>query len=406
MLSFRIALRYLKARKSHNAVNIISMVSMAGVAVATAAMVCVLSVFNGFSEVARARLSMLDADLAVFPAEGKVIGPADSLAGVLRTLDGVAAVEPVIREQGLAVWGDRQMPVVMMGVTPQWRTRVSRLDSLIIDSDLGAAGSGATISVGVAVKLGARPDPLSGLELYVPRRLGRINPANPATAFNADTVGVDGVFQSQQSEYDNDVVIAGLDDLRYLLEYDGEASRLDIALRPDADADAVRRAVTEVCGPGLTVLNRLEQQQQSRRMIEIEKWISFVMLAFILLIASFNVVSTMSMLIIEKRGAMGVMRALGARPSAIGNIFFWQGLMISLVGGLAGLVLGSAATLAQQWGGFIKLGGDHSRMSISVYPVRLEPLDLLAVMAIVAAIGVAVALIARALSRRPAPEEV
>ena len=119
MLSLRIALRYLKARKSHNAVNIISMVSMAGVAVATAAMVCVLSVFNGFREVARARLSMLDADLAVFPAEGKVIGPADSLAGVLRTVDGVAAVEPVIREQGLAVWGDRQMPVVMMGVTPQ-----------------------------------------------------------------------------------------------------------------------------------------------------------------------------------------------------------------------------------------------------------------------------------------------
>lgn len=404
MLSFRIALRYLKARKSHNAVNIISMVSMAGVAVATAAMVCVLSVFNGFSEVARARLSMLDADFAVVPVEGKVIGPADSLAAVLRTVDGIAAVEPVIKEQGLAVSGDRQMAVTLMGVTPRWRTAVSRLDSLIIDSDMGATGSRPVISVGVAMKLGARP--LAGIELYVPRRLGRINPANPATAFNADTVGIEGVFQSQQSEYDNDLVIADLSTLRYLLEYEGEASRIDIALAPGADAGKVRRAVAEVCGPRTEVLSRLEQQQQTRRMIEIEKWISFVMLAFILLIASFNVVSTMSMLIIEKRGAMDVMRALGARPSTIGNIFFWQGLLISLVGGVAGLVLGSAATLAQQWGGFIKLGGDHSRMSISVYPVRLEPLDLLAVMAIVAAIGVAVALIARALSRRPAPEEV
>lgn len=399
LLPLRIASRYLRTRHSAAAINIISMVSLAGVAVATMAIVCVLSVFNGFSEIAERRLSTLDTDLSVAPAEGKVIIAADSLAEVIAAVDGVAAINPVVTEQGLAIMGERQMPVTLTGVTPAWARNAVSLDSMLIDAIDPILDQGAVLSVGAAVRLEAHPAMYPALGLYVPVREGRINPSNPLSAFRADTLAIAGVFRSDQAEYDNDMVIMPLDRLRDMLDYfDGEASRLDITLDRGADIDDVADRIAAI-DASLVVTDRHERHEAARRMIMIEKWVSFVMLAFILLIASFNVISTLSMMIIRKRESMSILSAMGATSGFRSSIFAWQGLLISLIGGIIGIILGSALTLAQQWGGFIKLGGDHSRMTITTYPVALEPSDLLAVMDIILVVGLIVAAVAAAMAR-------
>lgn len=396
MLPLKIALRYLFARKSHNAVNIISMVSLAGVAVATAAMVCVLSVFNGFARLADERSSMLNPDIRIERADRRDFSGADSLAAALARLPGVAVALPVVESRGLATYGDRQMAVTLVGVAPGWRSTVA-VDSVVIDGAEAMRDIGATISVGAAVRLGARPDFYPRLGVYTPRRLGRINPSNPMSAFRADSLSIAEVYQSNQNEFDADRVYMPLDRLRLMLDYDSaQASAVYVALIPGADPPEL----TRLLGPEMRAVSRAAQNRASHRMIEIEKWISFVMLGFILLIASFNVISTLSMLIIEKRSSSSIMLALGATRSMVSRIFMWQGLLISLIGGLAGVILGSALTLAQQWGGFIKLGGDHTRMTITTYPVDLQAADLAAVMAIVAVIGALVALVASHIARR------
>jgi len=383
MLPLRIAARYLLARKSHNAVNVISLVALSAVAVATAAMVCVLSVFNGFRDITSSRLSLLNPELAVTPDRGKVIDRADSLAAVITAIPGVAAASPVLTEQGLAIYGDRQMHVALMGVAPEWKN-MNAIDSTIIDGE--TLYGAAWLSAGVAVRLGARPDPYRNIAIYTPRRIGRINPAAPMTAFRADSLMVSAVWQSGQSEFDTDRIILPLGILRSLLSYSGgEASRIDVAITPGSDASVTADRISRATG--LPVATRIEQQAAAFKMIEIEKWLTFVMLAFILIIASFNIISSLSMLIIEKRESTFILSAMGMSRRIIDSIFVIQGWLISLVGGLAGIVIGTALTLAQQWGGFIKLGGDHSQMSVTSYPVALEPTDLLAVIAVVAAVG-------------------
>lgn len=207
MLTLRIALRYLLARKSHQAVNVISMISMAGVAVATMAMVAVLSVFNGFSDIALARLSLLDPELRVAPAGGKTIADADSLAAALAAIDGVAAAAPVVEEQALAIYHRRQMPVRIKGIPPGYTAIAALRDALIdgttIDDaadDAAPAPTPALIGVGVAMQLGARPAFFDPLVLCVPRRRGRYNPAVAAASFVSDTTRVAGVFEIDQPE--------------------------------------------------------------------------------------------------------------------------------------------------------------------------------------------------------------
>lgn len=388
-LSFRIALRYLFAKKSHSAVNVISMVSVAGVAVATIAMVCVMSVFNGFADLAGSRLSVADPDIRITPRSGKVIADADSVVTALAGLDVVAEALPVIQEQALAVYHDAQMPVTVKGV-PDGYAKVSRLATAIIDGEMrspDSLGVYTTLSVGVAMKLGARPSFYDPLAIYVPRRRGRYNPANPMTGFRSDSLIVSGVYEIDQPEYDKDIVVVPLDVARALLDYDSEASAVEVALRRGAGTEAAVERIASVLGPEYQVADRQRQQEDSFRMINIEKWITLLMLAFILVIASFNIVSTLTMLIVEKRDSTAIMHALGAPESMTGRIFFFEGWLISLVGGAAGIVAGVALVLAQQWGGFIKLAGNAAQLSIQAYPVRLAGGDLIIIFAIVAVIG-------------------
>lgn len=403
MLAYRIALRYLFSKKSHNAVNILSFVSVTGVAVATAAMIIVLSVFNGFSDLAESKLSHLDPDIRIVPAAGKVFARADSIAGVVEAVDGVAVAAPELTEQAFAISGRDQMPVTLKGMTSRGAD-ATRLSDIIVDGvpilEQGRYSS-AVLSVGAAIGLNVRPGSEYLLQIYVPRRTGRINPANPLAAFRADSLLVAGVFQIEQPEYDTDLIMLPVDDARRLLEYrNNEATSIEVFTDSDAATADVMNRVKGMLGDGFLVLDRLQQQQQAFKMIEIEKWITFMMLAFILVITSFNVVSSIFILKVEKAGNMYVLRAMGATAAFIARIFAWQGRLITLAGGVIGIVVGVALSLMQQYGGFIKLGApDMAAMSIDSYPVRVAAVDVLVVAAIVACVAFGASFLATA-SRR------
>ncbi|MCI9608505.1 MAG: ABC transporter permease [Muribaculaceae bacterium] len=400
MVALRIALRYLFSRKSHNAVNIISWISVAGVAVATAAIVCVLSVFNGFSDVAMSRLSAVDPDIKIVPAAGKSFADGDSLAAALAALPQFQAAVPTVEERALAIYAGRQLPVTVKGVPDNYGTVID-LAPTVIDGELMDSDGDypcAALSVGVAVSLGAHPGYYDPLYLYVPRRNGRVNVANPAASFMADTLLVSAVYEVEQTEHDADRAVVPLSVMRSLLEYTTEASAIELKIAPGVSTDQALAAASEAVGSRGVALSRLMQQSESFRMISVEKWLTFVMLIFILVIASFNVISTMSMLIIEKKDNIATLRALGASPSTVSGVFLMEGWLISLLGGVSGIVIGVILCLAQQYGGFIKLGGDPSQLNITEYPVKILPGDLLVVLMLVAVVGFVIGLIASRIS--------
>lgn len=375
-------MRYLFSKKSHSAVNIISLISTGGVAVATIAIVCVLSVFNGFRDLAESRLSMIDPELKITPVSGKVIVNADSIALEIAKLSGIDTAMATIDEQALALSGGRQMAVSMRGV-PTGYNRVSNLNGAIIDGEyalMSDSVSCAVLSVGTAIKLATHPWSPTPLALYVPRRVGRINPSNPMSAFRSDSLAIAGVYEVNESDKDASTLFVSIETARYLLDYDNhEASHIEVSLKKEKSPEAAEEEISALLGNGYKIADRLEQEEKSFRMISIEKWITFIMLAFILLIASFNVISTLSMLMIEKSDNMATLKALGSSQSMIRAIFIWEGWLISIFGGLLGIIAGVGLCLMQQTFGFIKLAGNEAQLSVTVYPVRVETYDLLIV---------------------------
>lgn len=413
MLSLRIAFRYLVSRKSHGTVNTISAISVAAVAVAAAAMIIVLSVFNGFSSLAAGKLSRLDPDYMLVPVKGKTIAAADSLCALLRSVPGVASAEPEITEQAFATTPQgRRMGLIVKGMTPAGLA-ASGLGGVIIDGDGSLAVTDSLlppsiISVGTAVSLNLRPSvDLCDFTLYEPRRLARVNPANPMGAFRSIPLQATGVYQIEQEEYDKDMVIIPYAVASRLLDYPSSvASSVAVQLRSGASASSVASALEKVAAErSLRVLDRFRQQQAAFRMIAVEKWITFLMLGFILLIASFNIVSTLYMMMLEKQANMRILHAMGATRAFVARIFVSQGWLIVVLGGVAGIILGSLLVLGQQHFGWIKLSAaDPSLMAVDSYPVVLSAGDilttLLAVLAVAILITPAILLLDR---RRPAP---
>ncbi len=407
MLSLRIALRYLFAPKSHRAVNVISIISMAGVAVATMAIVVVLSVFNGFSDLAGAHLSKIDPDIKVAPISGKVMTNADSLRRLVAEQQGVESAMLSLTERGLLVAGERQKPVVFKGVEGNLVEDILSMDRLLIDGAFEDGSSipgrvyGAQICVGLAMELGLRPSMYRAAELYVPKRTGRINPANPAASYVMAPLAVTAVFRVDQPEYDSDFMLVPLDKVRDMLEYDSNtAGAIEIRLAEGIDADRTAAKLQKLLGSDVQVLTRHEQQAETFRMISVEKWITFLMLVFILIIASFNIISTLSLLVIEKRDNMTTLRALGAPQVFVRRVFIWEGWLITVVGGIAGTMMGIALSLAQQYFGFIKLNADPSTLSTNVYPVRLEWADVAIVLLAVVLTGLVISQIAGFFTRK------
>lgn len=388
----RIAWRYLWARKSHSVVSVIAAVSIIGVAVATAAIVCVLSVFNGFQEVLSSKLDTLSPQLIVQPTSGKVFANADSLASALNRIDGIDMATPTVTDNALAIYSTHEMPVTLKGVIPEEYDKVTDIRSILkgeseyIETLSPESRPGALLSIGSASQLGAHTLGES-LLIFAPRREGRVNMANPANSFLRDSVTFSGYFQSQHSQFDQDFIIVPIEVARDLFQYDSEASAVELRLKPGADITATAEKVRLAAGSGAIVKDRLQQQEINFRMIKIEKWVTFLLLFFILLIASFNLISTLSMLVLEKQQSLRTLRNLGATPSATADIFRWESLLVALLGGISGLILGIGLCLIQQHFGLIRLNGDPSAMIIDTYPVKVVMTDLVAAIVPVVLIG-------------------
>ena len=401
-LPLHIALRYLRSKKSHSAVNIISIVSVCGVIVATAAIVCVLSVFNGFSKLIHSKLSMLDADIAITATLGKTIADADSVAAVARGVAGVEMALPVVEDNALAMFFNYQMPVTLKGV-PNGYDSLTNIRGTIIDGKYlldDGISQYSVIAIGPALSLNVRPDYLKMVSLYTPRRRGNINLANPATALRSDSVFVSGVFQIEQNKYDRSTMFVSIEMARRLFDYTTQATAVELRLAPGANEPAVMAALTDALGEQYVVKNRLMQQAEAFRMVNIEKWVTFLLLGFILVIATFNVIGALSLLIIEKTDSIDTFRNLGASNKLISRIFVMEGWVISLLGAVLGIVLGLALCLIQEHFGLIEMQGNAATLIITAYPVAVQWTDLLVVLALSLAVGALTSLVTKLIMRR------
>ena len=283
-LPLKIAARYLRSKKAHSAVNIISIISIGGVVVTTAALVCVLSVFNGFKGMIMGRLSMLDPQIAITATLGKTIENADSVLQAVSAVEGVQKALPVVEDHALAIFADFQMPVRLKGVTDDYPL-INDIKSTIVEGDFllrDDVSRYAVIGVGPAAKLNARPGYLRMIQLYAPRRQERVNINDPVNAFTADSVFTAGIFQLQQKNYDEDLVFVHIDLASELFDYDTQATQIELKLAPGADEQQVMKQLNAVLGKGYSVKNRLMQQASSYKLVNMEKWITFLLLEFIL----------------------------------------------------------------------------------------------------------------------------
>lgn len=373
-------MRYLFGKKSHSAVNAIALVSVAGVAVATAAVVCVLSVFNGFQSVLTGRLDALSPDLMVIPKGGKTISNGDSLSIEIGKLKGVNVATPTLTDNALGFFNGRETPVSLKGVVPAEYSKVTSIDSLRIAGGISLndaeTSNPALLSIGLAYKL-SMFDYSQPLTVFAPKRIGRFNPANPASAFVMDSLYVADVFQSLQDTYDENTLFTDISLVRDLLLYDREASAIEIKVDNPSDIDIIMDKISDKIGPQYVVKNRLMLQELNFRMVQIEKWMTFLLLFFILVIASFNIVTTLSMLVLEKEDSMRTMSAIGMNKNQIASVFRWESVLVSLIGAVIGLALGSALSLLQQHFGFITIANNGTEAAAMAYPVRLEVMDIL-----------------------------
>ena len=401
-LPLHIALRYLRSKKSHSAVNIISIVSVCGVIVATAAIVCVLSVFNGFSKLIHSKLSMLDADIAITATLGKTIADADSVAAVARGVAGVEMALPVVEDNALAMFFNYQMPVTLKGV-PNGYDSLTNIRGTIIDGKYlldDGISQYSVIAIGPALSLNVRPDYLKMVSLYTPRRRGNINLANPATALRSDSVFVSGVFQIEQNKYDRSTMFVSIEMARRLFDYTTQATAVELRLAPGANEPAVMAALTDALGEQYVVKNRLMQQAEAFRMVNIEKWVTFLLLGFILVIATFNVIGALSLLIIEKTDSIDTFRNLGASNKLISRIFVMEGWVISFTGTVLGIALGLLLCLLQEHFGLIEMQGNAATLIITAYPVAVQWTDVLVVLALSVAVGALTSLVTKLIMRR------
>lgn len=388
-LPFYIARRYLFSKKSHNAINIISMVCVCGVVVATTAVVCALSVYNGFNDLVAGMFSSFDPELKIMPRTGKVFDPTTAAFQEVRQLPDIAYFGEVLQDNALIRYHDRQDIAIVKGVDDTFG-HLTQIDSLLVDGSFilkDEVADYATLGIGLSAKLGAKPGFASPLEIYVPKRDEKVNLSNPASSFNREYAYIGAVFMINQQVYDEGYMILPLSLVRQLFRYDKEVTSIELKLADGANISSVKKQIKDILGDRFIVQDRYEQQEASFKMMQVEKWMTFLILSFILAIALFNVVGSLSMLMIEKKDDVRTLRNMGADDKLIRRIFLFEGWMISGFGALIGIVLGLVLCLLQQHFGLITLGEKAGAFIIDAYPVRVVFTDLLIAFLTVAAIG-------------------
>lgn len=387
---FYIARRYLFSKKSHNAINVISAISVCGVALATLALVCTLSVFNGFQDLVSTFFTAFDPQLKIVPASGKVFDGKDKRIQLLKNIPEVALMCESVEDNALVQYQGKQAMAVVKGMednfdelTPIDTILFGRGELLLHDEvvDYAIPGVQLLASLGTGVRF------LDPLEIYAPKRGAKVNMANPAASFNSGNLFSSGlVFAVNQEKYDGSYIITSLQFARKLFQYTDEVSAVNLKLVAGADVDAVKRKIENVLGNDFRVLDRYEQQADTFRIMEIEKLISYLFLTFILMIACFNVIGSLSMLIIDKRDDAATLRNLGADERQIFRIFLFEGRMITFIGAVSGIVLGGLLCWLQQRFGLISLGSSGSFI-VDAYPVSVHWEDIVLIFVTVVAVG-------------------
>lgn len=390
---FYIAKRYLFTKKSHHAINVISGVSVCGVALATLAMVCTLSVFNGFQDLVATMFTAFDPEIKITAANGKVFDSQDERIQLLRDLPEIEVFSESLEDNAMVQYKGRQAMVVIKGIEDNFN-QLTAIDSILYGRgewilrdevvDYAVPGIELVSVLGTGIRF------LDPLEVYAPKRGAKINVANPSTSFESSYLHSSGlVFAVNQQKYDASYILTSLSFARDLFQYDTEVSSIELRIAADADVKEVKKDIKRMLGNDFLVQDRYEQQADTYRIMEVEKLISYVFLSFILLIACFNVIGSLSMLIIDKRNDVVTLRNLGADDQLVSRVFLFEGYMITFFGALIGVGLGLILCFIQQEFGIIPLGSGDSAGAfvVDAYPVSVYAIDVILVLITVLVTG-------------------
>lgn len=390
--SFYVARRYMFSKKSVGAINVISFISVAGVAVGTMALVIVLSVFNGFHDLVASLFTNFDPQIEVVPVKGKTINADAPELDRIRHLNFVDVATDVVEDQAIAVYGDRQRMVTVMGVDENFDQLTNISDILYGDGDFTLRVANLYFGVPgirLAQDLGLGARWADYLKIYAPVRRGQLTDLDtPTDGFVVDSLLSPGVvYAVNQNKYDRDRIITSIYFARQLFDQDGMLSSLQLRLKPGTDLSTAKREIKAAAGEKFRVLDRFEQQADTFRIMQIEKVLAYVFLTFILIVACFNIISSLSMLIIDKKNDINTLHNLGANDRQIQSIFLYEGRIISAVGALIGIGLGLALCGLQQAFGFVKMGESSGTFIVNAYPVSVHYWDVLVVFITVILIG-------------------
>lgn len=391
---YYIAKRYLFSKKSHNAINIISLISVCGVAFTTMALVCTLSVFNGFQDLVSSFFTAFDPQLKIVPVEGKLFSKNDPVIRKLRNDQDVALLSECLEDNALAIYQNRQVMVHIKGVEDQFSqlTDINKLlygdGSFVLHADVlqyGIPGMGLANILGIGAYF---EEPL---QIYAPKKGAQINISNPASSFRQSELYSSGVvFSVNQEKYDKNYILTSIAFARDLFDQPDMVSSIDIKLKDQVDVSRAKERIQSLLGEErFQVLDRYEQQADIFRIMKVEKLIAYIFLTFILLIACFNIIGSVSMLMIDKKDDVRTLRNLGATDSQIIRIFLYEGRMISTLGALIGLLTGLGLCWLQQTYGLIKMGASEGLFLVDAYPVSVYWSDLLLVFVTVLLVGYA-----------------
>ncbi|WP_287676862.1 FtsX-like permease family protein [Bacteroides sp.] len=387
---FYIAKRYLFSKKSHNAINVISGISVCGVALATLAMVCTLSVFNGFQDMVATFFTAFDPQVKITSVKGKVFDGSMPVLSQIKNMPEVAVYSESVEDNAMVQYKGRQVMAVIKGVEDNF-DKLTPIDSILFGrgelilhdevADYAIPGLQLLSTLGTGIRF------LDPLEVYAPKRGAKINMANPMSSFVSDDLFSSGLtFTVNQEKYDGSYILTSIDFARNLFQYDKEVSAVNLCLHPTANEKDVISKIKRILGEDFYVQDRYEQQADTFRIMEIEKLISYIFLTFILMIACFNVIGSLSMLIIDKKNDVQTLRNLGASDNQIVRIFLFEGRMISFIGAVAGVILGLILCLVQQEYGIISLGNSGSFV-VDSYPVSVHAWDVVLIFITVLVIG-------------------
>lgn len=388
---FYIARRYLFSKKSTNAINVISMISMAGVVVATMALIIVLSVFNGFHDLVATFFTQFDPQLKVVPVEGKDAPSDDPVLTEIRRLPEVDVATESVEEMALAIYEGHQAMVTVKGVDDNF-TELTHINEIVYgdgEFQLHAADlEYGTLGIRLAQELGTGARFGNYLHVYAPRREGQLDLSNPQDGFVVDSLISPGVvFATRQGKYDKSYILAPIGFARRLFEQQGMLTSLELRLKAGSDLEAVKKRMRSIANGKYKVLDRFEQQADTFKIMQIEKFIAYIFLTFILIVACFNIIGSLSMLIIDKREDVVTLRNLGANDRQISSIFLFEGRLIVAIGAIVGVALGLLLCWLQQRFGLVGMGGSSGMFVVNAYPVSVHYQDVLLVFFTVLVVG-------------------